>query len=150
MLTALVFALLTATVASNTAPAPQPQSDDLLPTVRSVNSDFIKAVTHHDAALAAAGYAENGVWTDGRALHLQGRREIQAFLAKRFARKYEFIKGSCNSKIAWSDTQSALEVGSCSTTLKTAKGVRTSGGRFATMWRRQADGSWKIAANYTP
>lgn len=147
MLSAFVFALLTAIVASNATPAPP---SDLLPTVRAVNDDFIKAVTHHDAALAAAGYAEDGVWTNGGTLHLRGRSQIKAFLAKRFAHKYEFIKGSCTSNIEWSDTQSALEVGSCSTTLKTAKGVKTSGGRFATVWRRQTDGTWKIAANYTP
>jgi len=141
MLMQLIFAV---TVIAAVQPA------DLAHTVRTVNNDYMRAVSHHDAALASAPYTDDAVWTDGGTLRLRGRQAINAFLAGRFARQYTFVNGVCTSKIEWSDEVTAMEIGLCWTTVKTTKGVKRSGGHFATMWRRQPDGTWKIAANYTP
>jgi uncharacterized protein (TIGR02246 family) len=141
MLMQLIFAL---TVVAAVQPA------DLAHTIQTVNNEYMHAVSRHDAALASAPYTDDAVWTDGGSLRLRGRKAINTFLAQRFAHQYTFVDGTCRSKIEWSDSETAMEIGSCRTTVKTAKGIKRSGGHFATMWRRQPDGTWKIAANYTP
>jgi len=149
MIAGLILALTTVALPDGVT-TPTVDQTRLVRTVHAVNDDFMRALSRHDPALVAAAYADDAIWTDGKKFHLQGRRRIQDFWAERLAKKFQFVRGSCTSKIAWSDAQSGLEIGSCESTFKTAKGEKRSGGRFATLWRRQPDGSWKIAANYTP
>src|SRR5690348_4128142 len=111
MLMQLIFAL-------TLVPIVQPA--DLSQTVQTVNHDYMRAVSRHDALLASAPYTDDAVWTDGGSLRLRGRKAINTFLTRRFAHHYTFVDGACTSKIEWSDGVTAMEIGSCWTSVKTA------------------------------
>jgi uncharacterized protein (TIGR02246 family) len=115
--------------------------------IQKANNEFLAAIKTGDAATIAAPYAETGVFIlpDGKCI--QGRAEIEKMYRTNFEKGGPPSSSTLDSKSVVLDGDVAYESGSGEITeMKDGKAVtRTS--RYLTVWRRAADGEWKIIRN---
>jgi len=115
--------------------------------IEKANSEFIFAMKTGDAATIAAPYIEQTslITIDGACI--QGRTEIEKMYRDRFARSGLARSTKINSKKLVVDGDLGYESGYGEIeSLKDGK-LSISGGRFLTVWQRQANGDWKILRN---
>ena len=115
--------------------------------IEKANSEFIVAMKTGDAATIAAPYTEDAsfIMIDGTCI--QGRSEIEKMYRDRFARFGVAHSTTINSKKLIVDNDLAYESGYGEIgSLKDGK-LSIKGGRFLTVWQRQANGDWKILRN---
>ena len=111
------------------------------------NSEFIEAMKTGNTAVIAAPYTDNAVFVTIDGTCIQGQKEIEKMYRARFERSGLASSTKINSKRLVIDGDLAYESGYGEIgTLKEGK-VSISGGRFLTVWQRQADGEWKILRN---
>ncbi len=113
-------------------------------TIDSVNHSFMQALQARDTAAVSRHYAEDAVvmmpnepaWVGGPRIH-----EAMVAFAQQFALKDPKI--ATTSLLLSGDL--AVETGTFEWTLqpKTGKAVQDKG-KYMTVWKKQADGSWKI------
>ena len=115
--------------------------------VEKANSEFVVAMKTGDAATIAAPYAENAsfIMIDGACV--QGRTEIEKMYRDRFARSGVARSTKINSKKLVVDNDLAYESGSGEIGVLRDGRLSIVGGRFLTVWQRQANGDWKILRN---
>jgi uncharacterized protein (TIGR02246 family) len=115
--------------------------------IEKANSEFIVAMKTGDAATIAAPYTENASFITIDGACIQGRTEIEKMYRDRFARIGQVSSTKINSKKLVVDGDLAYESGYGEIgVLKDGK-LSINGGRFLTVWQRQADGDWKILRN---
>jgi uncharacterized protein (TIGR02246 family) len=116
--------------------------------IAAANTDWINAMKARDAARIVEPYADDGVFvlTDGAVV--SGKAAILAMEEERLASGSVLVGG------ALADDGSALadgdvyEWGHGDLSFRKADGQTvTSGGRFLTVWRKSADGRWRIIRN---
>ena len=78
---------------------------------------------------------------------IQGRTEIEKMYRDRFARSGPVQSTKINSKKLVVDGDLAYESGYGEIGLLKDGKVSINGGRFLTVWQRQANGDWKILRN---
>jgi ketosteroid isomerase-like protein len=111
--------------------------------VASGNQDWVDGLKAHDAARVAVAYEENA--TNCAAGHdcVQGRAAFVKQLAERIAKMGVVTDAWVRSARTVLDGDLAYEWGRA--------GFRHDGkefaGRYVTVWRKQADGTWKIFHN---
>src|SRR6185369_10537785 len=115
--------------------------------IEKANSEFIVAMKTRDAATIAAPYTENASFITIDGACIQGRTEIEKMYRDRFARIGQVSSTKINSKNLVVDGDLAYESGYGEIgVLKDGK-ISVNGGRFLTVWQRQANGDWKILRN---
>jgi uncharacterized protein (TIGR02246 family) len=114
--------------------------------VTAANDRYAVAAIHRDAATIAADYEPDGIFTNSTGLVLKGRDAIRKFYAERLARA-TIVSVHCATKELKSDGTMAWEYGSCRITARGKSGLVTRTGSYLTVWHKDADGKWRIAAN---
>jgi uncharacterized protein (TIGR02246 family) len=115
--------------------------------IEKANSEFIAAMKTGDAATIAAPYTDSGVFIALDGSCIQGRTEIEKMYRARFARLGVATSAKINSKKLVVDGDLAYESGTGEVGwLKDGK-LSVNGGRFLTVWQRQANGEWQILRN---
>ncbi len=115
--------------------------------IEKANSEFIAAMKTGDAAAIAAPYTDRVVFIAIDGTCTQGRTEIENMYRARFERSGLASSTKINSKRLVVDGELAYESGYAEIgSLKQGK-LSINGGRFLTVWQRQADGEWKILRN---
>lgn len=115
--------------------------------IEKANSEFIVAMKTGDAATIAAPYTENASFITIDGACIQGRTEIEKMYRDRFARSGPAHSTTINSKKLVVDGDLAYESGYGEIGLMKDGKLSTNGGRFLTVWQRQANGDWKILRN---
>ena len=115
--------------------------------VEKANSEFIVAMKTGDAATITAPYADNASFITIDGACIQGRTEIEKLYRDRFARFGPARSTKINSKKLVVDGDLAYESGYGEIGLLKDGKLAINGGRFLTVWQRQANGDWKILRN---
>src|SRR3569832_326366 len=115
--------------------------------IEKANSEFIVAMKTGDAATIAAPYTENASFITIDGACIQGRTEIEKMYRDRFARSGLAQSTTINSKKLVVDGDLAYESGYGEIGLIRDGKLSVNGGRFLTVWQRQANGDWKILRN---
>jgi uncharacterized protein (TIGR02246 family) len=119
---------------------------DLQAQVTAANDRYAVAAMHRDAATIAADYEKDGMFVSSKGMVLKGRDAVRKFYAQRLAHVTLTAVHCATSKLKTDGTM-AWEYGSCTSTARTAHGTRTASGSYLTVWHKDADGKWRIAAN---
>jgi len=115
--------------------------------IAKANSEFIAAMKTGDATTIAAPYTEEAVFIAFDGSCIRGRREIEKMYRARFESSGFASAVKIDSKRVVVDGDLAYESGYAEiTSLKQGK-ISVDGGRFLTVWQRQAGGDWKILRN---
>lgn len=150
-LVAAVFASSLLVCCSSETGAPAPAADtraDDAATIRANDADFAKAAQTKDLDKAVSHYMDDAVLFAPGAPAVVGRDSIRKF--------FEPIINGPSLQFAFSDVKVdvarsgdlAMDSGSFESTGKDAQGKAvTQKGRFVLVWKKQRDGSWKIAAD---
>lgn len=124
-----------------------PADAKLSAAIAKANSEWAAAMKTGDAATIAAPYAEDGLFVLADGSCVKGRAAIEAMYRERFAKSGLASETRIESKRLVVDGDLAYESGNGEMTMqKDGKPVKA-GGRFLTVWQRQADGGWKILRN---
>ena len=115
--------------------------------IEKANSEFIVAMKTGDAATIAAPYTENASFITIDGACIQGRTEIEKMYRDRFARIGRVSSTKINSKKLVVDGDLAYESGYGEIGVIKDGKLSINGGRFLTVWQRQANGDWKILRN---
>ncbi len=119
----------------------------LIRAVRKANAEWAAAMKTGDAATIAAPYSDDAVFVLIDGTCIQGRAKIQEMYRAGFERAGLATSTRIESKKLVIDGDLAYESGYGEVgTTKTGK-LSTRGGRYLTVWQRQADGEWKIIRN---
>jgi len=115
--------------------------------VEKANSEFIVAMKTGDAAKIAEPYTDDASFITIDGACIQGRTEIEKMYRDRFARSGLAHSTKINSKKLVVDHDLAYESGYGEIGLLKDGKLSINGGRFLTVWQRQANGDWKILRN---
>lgn len=115
--------------------------------IEKANSEFVAAMKTGDAATIAAPYVDRAVFVGIDGTCTQGRGEIEKMYRARFERSGLASSTKINSKRLVVDGDLAYESGYGEIGFLKDGKVLINGGRFLTVWQRQADGEWKILRN---
>jgi uncharacterized protein (TIGR02246 family) len=110
------------------------------------NAKFTAAYNRADAAGVAALYTENAVTQPPNSEAVRGREDIQRFMQDGFAVGLKDLDLTTVSVEGSGDT--AYEIGTY--TIKNAprgKAAMTDSGKYMAVWKRGADGEWKLYAD---
>jgi len=129
------------------APPPDTRATDEA-AIRANDADFTKAAEAKDLDKAVSHYMDDAVLFAPGAPAVVGKDDIRKF--------FEPIINGPTMQFTFSDVKVdvarsgdiAMDSGSFESTGKDAKGkAATQKGRFVLVWKKQPDGSWKIAAD---
>lgn len=116
-------------------------------TVRKANSEWVEAMKVGEAAVIAAAFADEAVFTLTNGSSFVGRSAIEQMFKSRFdkvgfanATAIETTKLELEGDLAYERGTADIE------TLQDGKRVR-SHARYSTIWQRQANGDWLILRN---
>jgi uncharacterized protein (TIGR02246 family) len=115
--------------------------------IEKANSEFVVAMKTGDAATIAAPYTENASFITIDGACIQGRTEIEKLYRDRFARFGPARSTKIDSKKLVVDGDLAYESGYGEIGILKDGKLSINGGRFLTVWQRQANGDWKILRN---
>ena len=100
-----------------------------------------------DAATIAAPYAPDAVFVSADGSCTNGRSAVEQMYRDRFTKQGVAIATRIESKRFVQDDDYAYEWGYGETTVNRLAKMVTAGGRYLTVWRRDADGRWRIFRN---
>lgn len=110
------------------------------PQITEANNRFGPAVLRHDADAIAADYLPNGVLVPAKGAPIRGRAAIARYYVQRMNTMSGMGPIHCATQRLAFDGTAVLEEGACTF------GGRHSG-NFLTVWKKDADGHWRIAIN---
>jgi uncharacterized protein (TIGR02246 family) len=141
------FLLLITSLLILTAASSRSGDQKLELAIEKANSEFEVAIKSGDTATIAAPYMEDGVFIGFDGTCTKGRTEIEKMYRARFDRVGFASAAKIDSKNLVVDGDLAYESGYGEISYVKEGKTSTSGGRFLTVWQRQADGEWKILRN---
>ena len=139
-----LFVFCFASVISAAAKSGDPKLDE---TIHKANSDWLSAMKTGDAATIAAPYAEDGIFVGADGVCTKGRSEIEKLYLTRFQKAGVAASTKIDSRNVTVDGDLAYESGYGEIGFNKDGKTTTGGGRYLTVWQRQADGDWKIIRN---
>lgn len=111
------------------------------------NAQWIEAWDKADASLIANLFAEDGVMLGRNGKVFKGPRQIFDRQKGAMESSGKGVKATVTTVDLWLDGTTAYETGTYSYKFqKDGKPVNEEG-RYVTIWKRQSDGSWKIASD---
>ena len=143
----IVVGATAALLAFAAAAATRSEDPKLRRAIEKANSEFEAAVKTGDAVTIGAPYTERAVFVGIDGACTQGRTEIEKMYRVRFERAGFASSAKINSKRLVIDGDLAYESGYGEVGHVKDGKVSINGGRFLTVWQRQADGEWKILRN---
>jgi uncharacterized protein (TIGR02246 family) len=147
LLTVVVAVILTLTGCQQPAPqAPDTRATDET-AIRAAEADMAKAVAALDPAKAASFYTENVVGMAEDAPMVQGKENMQKYFEKMMKGKPDLSWKPVKVEVARSGDL-AYSWGTGKVSVKDKKGkVAERTVKYASVWKKQADGGWKIAVD---
>jgi len=115
--------------------------------VKTDNDEWAAAMKTGDAAVIAAPYSDQAVFVGVDGACVQGRNEIEKLYRTRFERAGFASSTKIVAKELVRDGDLAYESGYAEVGLMREGKETVRGGRYLTVWQRQADGGWKILRN---
>lgn len=138
------LSLLPASFAFSAARSRDPKLDRA---IEKANSDWAAAMRTGDVATIVAPYTESSVFVGIDGACTKGRSEIEKMYRARFASRGLAASTKIDSRQLVVDGDLAYESGYAEIGWPKDGKVSVAGGRFLTVWQRQADGDWKILTN---
>ena len=119
------------------------------PTIERADADWLPAMKAKDADKLAEAYADDGVFVLANGQTVVGKAAITDFYRKRLADGSRVLDGAIlRDGLAEAAGGLILEWGHGGSTRVDATGKTSkSGGPYMTVWKRGADGSWRIVRN---
>jgi uncharacterized protein (TIGR02246 family) len=142
---AVALALLSAGCQQAAPPARKPDLKAEEAKILETDAAYMKAVQAKDAAAAAGVFAEDGASNAPGMPRSEGRAAVAKELEEYFKQPRLSISWK-NSKVVISESGDlAYTTGTSETTKPDAKGKPVlEKGKFVTVWKKQAGGSWKV------
>ena len=111
------------------------------------NAQWVEAWDKADASLLASLFADDGVMLESNGKFSKGPKQILEQQKPAMEAAGKGVKATVTTVDLWLDGNTAYETGKYSYQFsKTGKPV-TEEGRYVTIWKRQANGSWKIVTD---
>jgi uncharacterized protein (TIGR02246 family) len=113
-------------------------------TIEDANARFLDALSKADVSTAAANYADDAILMMPNAPAWQGKQAIvDGFTG--FLKEYKLSNGKPTTTDVQVAGDLAVETGTFEWTLTPKSGAAmTDKGKYLTVWKKQADGTWKI------
>ncbi len=108
------------------------------------NAQWVEAWDKADASLIAALFANDGVLLGRNGKVFKGPEEIFQRQKTVMESAGKGVKSTVTTVDLWLDGDTAYETGTYSYKYQEKGKPVTEEGRYVTVWKRQADGSWKI------
>jgi len=108
------------------------------------NAQWVEAWDKADASLIAALFANDGVLLGRNGKVFKGPEEIFQRQKTVMESAGKGVKSTVTTVDLWLDGDTAYETGTYSYKYQEKGKPVTEEGRYVTIWKRQADGSWKI------
>ena len=109
------------------------------------NGLWIEGWEKGDAAIVATAFAEDGVWLVGGGKVIKGRRQIAERIKAWMQSLGQGVKVTVTTVDVWLDGGTAFETGKYLYKYQIKGKPASDEGRYVAMWKRQKDGSWKLA-----
>lgn len=107
------------------------------------NRHWVESFEKGDAAAVAAIFAEDGIWLGGSGKVHKG--QMLSERVKAFMKYYGAgVKLAVTSTNVWVDGETAYETGKYVYKYQKDGKTAVDEGRYATVWKRHKDGSWKL------
>lgn len=149
-ITALFLALL-AIATPLFAAEPENKTDPALADVRKAidkgNAQWIEAWDKADASLIASLFAADGVMLSRNGKFFKGTEQVSERMQKVLGGAGKGVKATVTTVDLWLDGDTAYETGTYSYKFQQNGKPVNDEGRYVTIWKRQTDGSWKIASD---
>jgi uncharacterized protein (TIGR02246 family) len=111
------------------------------------NARWIEGWEKGDAAMVAAIFTDDAVLLTGNGKMLKGRRQIQERQSALMQSIGPGVKVAVTTSDVWVDGDTAYETGKYRYDYTENGKPAMFDGRYATEWRRQPDGTWKLAVD---
>jgi uncharacterized protein (TIGR02246 family) len=153
ILAGVILTLVAATAALAQTPkqaaAVSAASVDALAEARSAiekgNAQWSEGWAKGDAAMVASIFAEDGVQLSGSGKLIKGRQQIMERQKTAMAGADPGVKVTVTTTNVWLDGDTAYETGKYKYEYTEKGKPGKDEGRYVTIWKRQKDGSWKLA-----
>ena len=133
------------------AEEPDNKTDPALAEVRKAidkgNAQWIEAWNKADASLIASLFAEDGVLLGRNGKMFKGPKQIFDRQKGVMESSGKGVKATVTTVDLWLDGITAYETGTYSYKFQENGKPVNEEGRYVTIWKRQSDGSWKIASD---
>jgi uncharacterized protein (TIGR02246 family) len=127
------------------SPSPAPDTAAVRSAIEAANAKFIDAFKRGDKAALVAAYTEDAMVLMPNAPAWRGRAGVEKGMTE-FLSQMTFKDGGTKTEDVMVAGDLAVETGSYAWTMQAKSGGEISDkGKYVTVWKRQADGSWKIA-----
>jgi uncharacterized protein (TIGR02246 family) len=124
-------------------------STDALSEVRSAidkgNAQWVEGWAKGDAQMIASIFAEDGVQLSASGKLIKGRQQIMERQKTAMAGADPGVKVTVTTTHVWLDGDTAYETGKYKYEYTEKGKPGKDEGRYVTIWKRQKDGSWKLA-----
>jgi uncharacterized protein (TIGR02246 family) len=148
MAIALMAVSMVSAQAKDQAAAPS-ESEKALAEVRSAidkgNAQWSEGWAKGDAAMVAAIFADDGVQLAGNGKIFKGQQQIRERQKVAMQGADPGVKVTVTTTTVWLDGDTAYETGKYKYEYKEKGKPGVDEGRYVTIWKRQKDGSWKLA-----
>jgi uncharacterized protein (TIGR02246 family) len=148
MAIALMAVSMVSAQAKDQTAAPS-ESEKALAEVRSAidkgNAQWSEGWAKGDAAMVAAIFADDGVQLAGNGKIFKGQQQIRERQKVAMQGADPGVKVTVTTTTVWLDGDTAYETGKYKYEYKEKGKPGVDEGRYVTIWKRQKDGSWKLA-----
>lgn len=111
------------------------------------NAQWVEAWDKADASLIAALFTNDGVLLGRNGKFFKGPQQILERMKTVLEGAGKGVKATVTTVDLWLDGETAYETGTYSYKYQEKGKPVTEEGRYVTIWKRQTDGTWKIASD---
>ena len=140
----LLIATCLSVAAEAQNPAPSAALDDARKAIDKGNAQWIDAWDKADASLLSQLFAPDGIMLGSKGKSFKGPQQISEHMKPVMEGAGKGVKATVTTVDLWLDADIAYETGKYSYAYQEKGRPVTDEGRYVTIWKRQADGSWKI------